>query len=754
MAAVEHNPPAQERIPHTRSARLADQAATAALYVTHPERNILAREQSGPTSSSRHGLSNASAAAALIAHARKQDLGGKQAASHVADRQKTASPSHGGYPYQAAMYAVREGRTTVGTHGTRRRADSAPSEAARASAAARIESPGDPFDDLDKYMNASRIQNVHMNPKMFTATPPVAPELEEHRRKSILEAASMSMAKDMYATIESKEVGSAGLQRLPTGARSQRSMSKPDAATLQQASTIMLHQALNLQDVAQKRAAEKLAQLEDENAKYQDYYGIERQPARSSFVLRRRRGSNETEQYDAERSKEIRTQMTALRSKLDAVDEKREKDRASLLELARKNVDATMQDIDKRIYTEGGRTAAMQKYLDEKAQERAQKGLQELNEQYLTDGRVNISAQRYVEMADVEDLARHRLQPTFDEIEDLAQAQKAREVEARLDEEQRQHLLALEREREADIEQEQRQHLGEYIPCVIGILLISLDHLKQDAKSREEKVWPWKRKSRHVQDFEPPRETTKDQEQQRANGAAAASHGTQTEDHLSASGAVQTEPASRRDSKLKSWFKGRRGHRSSTSLPKGASGTQEGEQRESEPVGRDASRSTSTVGEEFADAQEMDTERPESEGEREPEQRSRPVSSVAHAPEGGSRTAPLRSNPVTARDLRQQNQKGSSDENSYKLDGMTPSEYATTQQDSKKIVEESNSLKEQRRHEAEGHVHELAAPSTDRKALRDTAAEQSLEAPPAIGYTVDKRTSNGTVRESRFSEDL
>ncbi|KAJ0420663.1 hypothetical protein BJY00DRAFT_283807 [Aspergillus carlsbadensis] len=746
MAAVEHNPAAQERIPHTRSTRLADQAATAALYVTHPERSVSMREPTKPepTSSSRPGLSNASAAAALIAHARKRDLGGKQPAAHVADRQKAASPSYGGYPYQAAMYAVREGRNTAGTHGTRRRADSAPSEAARASAAARIDNPSDPFDDLDKYMNASRIQNAHMNRKMFTATPPVAPELEDHRRRSILEAASMSMAKDMYATIQSKEAGSAGPQRLPTRARSQRSPSTQDAATLQQASTMMLHQALNLQDVAQKRAAEKLARLEDETAGYRNYYGIERQPTRSSFVLRRRRGSDETEHYDAERSKEIRTQMTALRSKLDAVDEKREKDRASLLELARKNVDATMQDIERRMYAEGGRTVAMQKYLDEKAQERAQQGIQEMDAQYMADGRVNISAQKYVEMADVEDLARHRLQPTFDEIEELAQSQKAREVEARLDEEQRQHLLALEREREADIEMEQRHHL---------------EQLKQEQKAKEEKVWPWKRKSRHIQEFEPPKETTEDQTQQRVNGAAAAaapSHGTQTEDQTAASGAGQTEPVSRRDSKFKSWFKGRMGHRSSTSLPKGAGGTQEGERVESEPAGQDAPRSPSTGGEQYTDAQEMDAQRTEPEGEREGEreQRSRPVSGVAHAPEGDTRTAPLRSNPVTERDLSQPNENGLSGGASDKLDGMTPSEYLNTQRDSQEIVEKASSLKDQRRHEAEGHVRELAAPSIDRESLRDTAAEQSLEAPPAIGYTVGKRTSNGTVRESRFSEDL
>ena len=43
--------------------------------------------------------------------------------------------------------------------------------------------------------------------------------------------------------------------------------------------------------------------------------------------------------------------------------------------------------------------------------------------------------------------------------------------------------------------------------------------------------------------------------------------------------------------------------------------------------------------------------------------------------------------------------------------------------------------------------------TADREGLRDSAAEQGLPVPPAIG----KQTSNGTgagTRESRFSEDL
>jgi hypothetical protein len=275
----------------------------------------------------------------------------------------------------------------------------------------------------------------------------------------------MSMAKDMYGAMDAKD---GGLQSSST-TRSHRAASVPtrDSAALQQASTLMLGQAMNLQGVAVKRAAEKLADLEDEAAAYRSYYGVEPQGTRSSLALRRRRVSNETDQFDQERSREIRTQMSTLRSKLNAVDEKRNEkrrnDRASLLELARKNVEAAIQDMDKRLYSgEAGESVALQKYLDEKAAERAQKGIQDIDTQHMLANKVNIGGRRYVEMSEVEDVARSRLKPTLDEIEDIAETQRARELEARLDEEQRQRLAAIEQEREADIRAEEERHQGKF----------------------------------------------------------------------------------------------------------------------------------------------------------------------------------------------------------------------------------------------------------------------------------------------------
>ncbi|KAL4741699.1 hypothetical protein BDV11DRAFT_182198 [Aspergillus similis] len=774
MATVEQNP-VQQRIPHARSTRLADQAATAALYVTHPERSLALRQppsESDPAVLKAAGfgvrLSDASAAAALMAHARKQEPGLRHTASvsRAADRGKTESSPQGGYPYQAAMYALKD-RSLPATHGNRRRAESAPSEAARASAGARTsiaatEGAGDPFDDLDKAMRASRIQNAHLDRKLFTATPPVGPELEELRRKSILEAASMSMAKDMHGAMEAKD---GGLQSSST-TRSQRaaSVSRRDSATLQQASTLMLGQAMNLQGVAEKRAAEKLADLADEAAAYRSYYGVEPRGTRSSLALRRRRPSNETDQFDQERSREIRTQMSTLRSKLNAIDEKRnekrQNDRASLLELARKNVDAAIQDMDKRLYSgEAGQSVALQRYLDEKAAERAQKGIQGIDTQYMLANKVNIGGRRYVEMSDVEDVARSRLKPTLDEIEDIAETQRARELEARLDEEQRRRLEAIEHEREADIRAEEERHQ---------------EYLRQNARSKGERAWPWKRRSRHLTSAESGADQTSDQPtKEGANGAAAvdqeAAHPTEQTTEQRASGAVtgpdevarpteqpaaqQTDSAAdvpveaaqprlektasedsvlRRETKFKNWFKEKLGRRSS------------GPSKETNETREPAQDTTGIAEAEETERtnipQETDNNRTET-----AEVQTQPVQGPV-SDQDQSRRGPLRSNPVTAEDL---NHRAASVSDDTRRTSSEP----TAEADSKGVAESSRQQQKK-----EDPVHELPAPSIEKVEEEEEGREaaEPLPAPPSMGDLVNKRRGsvNSTVRESRFSEDL
>ncbi|RLL94528.1 hypothetical protein CFD26_100122 [Aspergillus turcosus] len=558
MATTESHPGVHRvSIQRSRSARLADQAATAALYVTHPEHRLSLREPvtfesqlfRDPKATGSLNLSHASASAAL-AHARSLREGvtpdGPSAGGFKTQDTRTAEapvvrPSREGY--KAAITAVRDRRaiTTLPPVATgfkydisttsdqvyniqresldrdkallaatgayrisRQRADSAPSkppiapEAPYAASAAGSVKPAPeveyPLAHIDSALEASRIQHrANANAQLYTEHPSVG--LEEQDRKNVLRAAAISMARDMYEVTEGKEevqtgepsAALYGAQRGVSRMRSQRTVPKADPAALKQ--------AIKVQEAAQQRAAEKLAKLNEPT--YQEYYGVEPHAPRPTLAIRRRRASfdSDTSAADAERSREIRHQMTSLRSRLDAVDEQRTKDRESLMEVARRNVSATIQDMEMRVYHETGRpTPSMQKEWEEAALERAQREVQE-REPYQPYDRVNIGADRYIDMADVEAVARSRLQPTFDEITDRAEKERAKDLEARLDAEERERYEAIARERELDTMAEEKR-------------LREAEIQKQQMKEKAtgEKAWLWRRKSKRTRDTEPPAE--------------------------------------------------------------------------------------------------------------------------------------------------------------------------------------------------------------------------------------------------------
>ncbi|PYH29727.1 uncharacterized protein BO87DRAFT_368558 [Aspergillus neoniger CBS 115656] len=844
MATTLEQPAPVERVTlgRSRSARLADQAATAALYVTHPERKLSVREPSTAetelatlkATGSRPGFSHASAVAAL-AHAQSKGSGTKGAATtqHVEDKRASDVPSLEGY--KAAAFVLRDRRSIVssstgpsdlkydssgagqtiesrsGTTGrdrtryavtgalyaNRRRADSAPSEAPHVGMEA-----GEVLGDLDNAMEASRIQHIaNTNARLYTATPPVAPELDEYKRKSILQAAAVSMARDMYAVVEAKEQGPISPSRM----RSQR--------TATGAEPMILQQAFSLQDAAEKRAAEKLASMQDEAAIYREYYGIEPQTTRSSLQVRRRRLSidSDASSVDAERSKEIRSQMYSLRTKLDAVDERREKDRALLMEAARRNVDATIQDMEMRVYAETGRApAAMQKELEETALLRA-KERQETDAQYQFADRVNISSQKYVDMADVEALARSRLQPTFDEITDRAETKRAREMEQRLDQEEAERREAIQRERDADTRAEERRMRAS---------------LRTDSKYKEEKARLWSRKSKRTSENETYTLTGAVDGAADEARAETAPQQTSTEGAQGTTAGAVTETApgeaiSKSESKLRSWFKGRLGRRPSgpaageatksgkdtlevvPSIEPGPAAEQPeaqvsetaeqqpetrvveatGQQPETRAVeeteqppepqaaervetqeAREISRAEPVQKSEDEDGRAWDIAHPEEKEPEVPELPAAPVvleESEQAAAEDGSRGAALRSHPVTANDLRVMSKRMSVSEGQDEKEAVNQAgqESAGDRRSRlvsgfKKIVSKSSS-----EGKAEGigsndiarrSSQAIPTPGVETEERRASAAEQGLSVPTVRA----KRASSGTGRESRFLEKL
>lgn len=347
---------------------------------------------------------------------------------------------------------------------SRRRATTAPDKpgsvsqplAASAAGASRettAEPTEAPLEHLDSAMEASRVQHMaNADRRFFASSPPVDVDREEQNRRNVQRAAVVSMTRDMYDITEAKGEEQLG----PAVFAAQRGLGRARSQRAPKVNSRALQQAISLQEAAQKQAQEKLATMQDETAAYQEYYGTAPQSTRSGLSTRRRRASSDT---DVEQSKEIRKQMTSLRTQLNEVDEQRDKDRSFLMEAARKNVNAAIQNMEQRVYTDTGRVpASTQREWEEVAEERARQEQQEVEAQY--PERVNIGAERYIDMADVEALARSRVQPTLDEINDYAEKQKAKETEERLDEERRKRLQSLERQREADLKAEGKRLNG------------------------------------------------------------------------------------------------------------------------------------------------------------------------------------------------------------------------------------------------------------------------------------------------------
>ncbi|CAI7616774.1 unnamed protein product [Penicillium palitans] len=515
----------------TRQSRLADDAATAALYVTHPKRRASLRDSTATNTQHFNPravggtptLSHASAASAL-AHANRKPVEvwqpptrqpvAEKAALCVKDyappQQPQPTTQHSAEGLGAAMLAVREQRASIGQAPTsaghrrgssatdryhhtavggnpkdkalqaasgaytlsRKRADSAPSDpgatselpygrtAAGASRHARVEEEG-PLDHLDPAMEASRIQHAaHTNPKLYTSSPPIQSGIEEQNYKNSQRAAAISMAKDMYRVTSTKrQAGQSPAVLAAQKGQSQLGYRK----TVSTADGAAVRRAIALQEAAQKRAAEKLALMHDEHAEYQQYYGTAPQPQRSRLTTRRKRTSSDADasQTDAEQSRQIRSQMTTLRTKLDQVDVRKTRDRELLMQAARRNVDQTLQDMEAQVYADTGRAPpSVQKGWDEVAQERVRREAEDFEATTAQGNRVNIGGQKYMDMADIDAIARSRLQPAFDDITENAELRRAHDIEARLDAEEEQRHAAVERQREAEVKELEKQEKG------------------------------------------------------------------------------------------------------------------------------------------------------------------------------------------------------------------------------------------------------------------------------------------------------
>ncbi|KAI4201082.1 MAG: hypothetical protein LQ350_003511 [Teloschistes chrysophthalmus] len=295
-------------------------------------------------------------------------------------------------------------------------------------------------------IDAARIHNAavtNLSREMYTANPPVAPEVEEKRRQEGLRAAAVSMAKQMYEIQQRAidEAASDGKGDSHYAATSVHNRQPSVASNDEKAAP----RYVNLQEAAQKLAAERLSKLHDEHAAYRNYYGAT-QPVQKRLSIRarpRRRASSDgsTPQADEERSRQIRNQMSLFKDELAQVDaKKRQSDRDALMAAAQRNVRASMTGMDEQVFNDTGKASpAMMAEWEAKAKARAKA---DSDARMVNHGRVNIGGGKYLDQSEVDAIAAGKVQPTLDEITAKAEKQRARDEELRRQQEERERVAA------------------------------------------------------------------------------------------------------------------------------------------------------------------------------------------------------------------------------------------------------------------------------------------------------------------------
>ncbi|PGH14845.1 hypothetical protein AJ80_05771 [Polytolypa hystricis UAMH7299] len=458
MSMVSANAPSTT---HAHSARYAGDAATAANLVTR-SRSIgskVADVDASPTSiSSRdeYKLATAGAAATLAFQAAP----GKHGASHVnaAQPQLNSLGSKAAYHASreqptAASYATKSGQTekylsdpyakraaSGAASSSRRRAESAPADpkASRSlpyaiSAATASQKPvhlEEPISEEPELLfDPATVHNVAVaNARRKLQTEPTGDtEVDEKRREGVRHASAISMAQQMWAVMPKVS------ERLET-VEEHAVFGRPG----------------NLHLTAQRLASERLAQLRDEQQEFLDYYqsGLQLPPRSTGYLGIRRRASSEGDagNLDQEQSRRIRSEMTALQRKAVGMkDRKRAEDQAALIAAARKNVGATMNAIDEDIFVNSGKPP--QDMVDD-WEDRFNKRLRADREAKAAGGTVGGEGE-LAGYDNVEDVAKERLQPTLTDLHQTAEAEQARILNEKLDENHRWHWFMLDKEREA-----------------------------------------------------------------------------------------------------------------------------------------------------------------------------------------------------------------------------------------------------------------------------------------------------------------
>lgn len=320
-------------------------------------------------------------------------------------------------------------------------------------------------------MEAARVHNIGKNvgPEFFGEKPPIRMEVEEKKHQDALRASAISMAKQMYANQSIDDDGNITVNNARSAARSsQQPRAAPEKDIKKEAM-----QYLTLQEAAQRLAAERLAKIDNqhEQAAFREYYGYPTQKGRSRLSMRgnnstRRRavsandGMADSDSDDEFRARRVRNQQSQLNNSVAQIDaRKRTDDRANLMAAAERKVQAQMDQMDKKVFDDTGKMSpAMMEDWDSKARARAV-AASEVRMQH--HGQVHIGGGKYLDQSEIDEIARKRIQPTLDDINEKSERQRAKDEEARLDEEERKREARSEKQRQAELKAIEKRNKSE-----------------------------------------------------------------------------------------------------------------------------------------------------------------------------------------------------------------------------------------------------------------------------------------------------
>ena len=248
---------------------------------------------------------------------------------------------------------------------------------------------------------------------MYTAMPPVKPEVDEQRRKRQLHSDAVCMAKSIYRQqqqeqLQQHEVSSDAANRAHGEFRSVPSRLGPST----------LHGA------AYKLAQERLSKIDGGNHKSKDYQNFSsaashtRRRLGSRNVLRKGASGDSTAALRNRRqTKEVQHQMPTWDARLSQHEEhKRAQDRQALLAIAHKNVHVQLAGMDRKIAAKTGWVPLPTKMQWQAKVQATTRSRSDGNAGPDSGGQVDLGGGKYMDMGDVEAIASQRMRPELDKI--------------------------------------------------------------------------------------------------------------------------------------------------------------------------------------------------------------------------------------------------------------------------------------------------------------------------------------------------